>query len=244
MAGIRSFLIFKLSTVAGALFLTIFAVAAFADDVETCRKESGGVALAACTRAIKSGRYTGNDLAKLYNNRGIEHRDKDRAITDYTEAIRLDPKDATFYINRGAAYESKRQYDRAIADYNKAILLDPQNALAFNNRGSAYVGKGQYDRAIADYNKAIQLDPKDANAFYNRGTVYNSKRQYDRAIADLNEALRHDATLTKAYINLGAAHWNAGRKGEAIANYRKALLLEPSEKTATEGLRRLGAKAF
>ena len=93
----------------------------------------------------------------------------DKAIADYTEAIRLDPKFAEAYYNRGVAYENKGEYDKAIADYTEAIRLDPKYAEAYNSRGFAYGNKGEHDKAIADYTEAIRLDPKYANAYYNRG---------------------------------------------------------------------------
>src|SRR5262249_42070343 len=64
-----------------------------ADDRDTCAKESGETAIAACTRAIQSKKFKGRDLAAVYNSRGSAYgSDLDRAIADYTEAIRLDPK--------------------------------------------------------------------------------------------------------------------------------------------------------
>jgi hypothetical protein len=39
-----------------------------------------------------------------------------------------DPKDATAYYDRGAAWHAKGEYDRAIADYNEAVRLDPKYA--------------------------------------------------------------------------------------------------------------------
>ena len=110
--------------------------------------------------------------------------DNDSAIADYSEAIRLDPKDTDAYKNRGDAYQNKGDYDRAIADYSEAIRLDPKYAGAYNNRGDAYRDKGDNDRAIADYNEAIRIDPKYANAYNSRGAAYRAKGDNDRAIAD------------------------------------------------------------
>jgi tetratricopeptide (TPR) repeat protein len=93
----------------------------------------------------------------------------DRNITDYNEAIRLDPNKAVAFGNRCAAYFNKGDADRAIADCNEAIRLDPKRALGFIRRGAAYARKGDAERAITDYNEAIRLDPKSAVAFCNRG---------------------------------------------------------------------------
>jgi tetratricopeptide (TPR) repeat protein len=52
--------------------------------------------------------------------------DHDQAIAEYPRAIKLNPKHAAAYNNRGVAYAAKGDYDRAIADYNEAIDIDPQ----------------------------------------------------------------------------------------------------------------------
>jgi tetratricopeptide (TPR) repeat protein len=116
--------------------------------------------------------------------------DLDHAITDYSAAIRLNPKFTTALINHGVAYASKGHFDSAIADYSEAIRLDPRSAIAHNNRGSAYQAKGDFDRAIIDLTEAIRLDPKYARAYFNRDRAYRAKGDLDRAIADSTEAIR------------------------------------------------------
>ncbi len=49
--------------------------------------------------------------------------DFDKAIADFSEAIRLDPKDADAYFNRGRAYEKKGETERARADFDQAKIL-------------------------------------------------------------------------------------------------------------------------
>jgi tetratricopeptide (TPR) repeat protein len=104
-------------------------------------------------------------LADCFYNRGLTWQRKehfDRAIADYREAIRLNPKDARVYNSRGIAWMDRGDLDRAIGDYNDAIRIDRKMDLALRNRGNAWRSKGDLDRAIADYNEAIRLDPKDA----------------------------------------------------------------------------------
>jgi tetratricopeptide (TPR) repeat protein len=77
-----------------------------ADDRTTCERASGDTALAACDRAIASGRYSGIELAKLHTNRGVERKrkgDLDGAIADYDAAIKLNPNDLFAFNNRGNA---------------------------------------------------------------------------------------------------------------------------------------------
>jgi len=104
----------------GALLLfagPVSASRAFADDADICARAAGDEAIVACTRAISSGRLHDRDLAVEYYNRGINYSkkgDTDRAIADYTEAVRLDPKYADAYGNRGNAYLARLIHDGEI----------------------------------------------------------------------------------------------------------------------------------
>jgi len=163
-----------------------------ANDQDTCFKESGDIAIAACTRAITAGNLSGHTLAVTYDNRGEEYKDKrdyDRAMADFNEAIRHDPKWEVPVIARGFVYFQKGDLDRALADFAQAIRLNPKNTLAYNNRGHVYLKKGDYDRAIEDLNVAIRLDRSHAQAYANRGLAYEGKGDKDRAKADFLAAL-------------------------------------------------------
>jgi tetratricopeptide (TPR) repeat protein len=154
-------------------------------------------------QAEAEARARSSALVKSYTDFGNDDDDYDRAIAALDEAIRLDPKNALAFYNRGRAYANKRDVDRAIGDYNEAIRLDPKYVLAFHSRGLAYMAKGDNDRAIADFNEIIRLDPKDAWAFHNRGQAYESKGDNDRAIADYNEAIRLDPNEPSAFCSRG-----------------------------------------
>ena len=58
----------------------------------------------------------------------------EKAIADYNEAIRLDPKMAAAYTQRGYAWEAKKDYEKAIADYTEAIRLNPNDTHAIIHR--------------------------------------------------------------------------------------------------------------
>lgn len=170
----------------------------------------------------------------------------DQAIADYSEAIRVDPKFATAYNNRGWALNEKKEHDQALVDLDEAIRLDPKLAYAYNNRGNVRRGKKDPDRAIADYTEAIRLDPKYVYAFNNRGNAYRDKRELDRAIVDYTEAIRLDARFARAYMNRGETYASKGQTAQAIADFRKVLELPASlpadrqwRETARERIARL-----
>jgi lipoprotein NlpI len=109
-----------------------------------------------------------------------------------SEAIRLDPKLASAYNDRGNAYGARGNIGRAIADFDEAIRLEPKFVSAYIDRGNAYRARGDNDHAIADFSEAIRLDPKSADAYYNRGLAYLYSGDLAKALADVSEASELD----------------------------------------------------
>jgi len=177
--------------------------------------------------------------AAAFNKRGLAYNEKqeyDKAIDDFSEAIRLNPKDAIAFGNRGNAYDSKQEFDKAIADYSEAIRIDPKRALAFALRGMVYTEKKDYDKAIADFSEAIRLDPKNAAAFRNRGVAYYRKKDYDKAIADYSEAIRLDPKNAAAFVIRGVAYRKRQEYDKAIQDYSEAVRLDPRNANASRNL--------
>jgi lipoprotein NlpI len=175
--------------------------------------------------------YRANEAVAFYN-RGNAYAAKaqyDRAIEDFDQAIRLDPKYALALYDRGIAYGAKGQYDRAIEDFDQAIALDPKYAVVFDGRGVAYAKKAQYDRAIEDFDQAIALDPKYALAFYSRGVAYAAKAQYDRAIEDFDQAIRLAPKYALAIYSRGIAYFNKGQFAVAARDFEQSLSINAAQ---------------
>jgi tetratricopeptide (TPR) repeat protein len=183
---------------ASALFVLVATLAApaRADDAGTCKKVAGDDSLAACTRLISSQALRGGDLAQAYASRGAIYirfkGDWDRAIADYDEALRLDPKNAGAHAGRAAAYLRKGNVDRALPDLNEGLRLDPKNSGVHNVFGYYYNKKGDYERALTEVNEALRLYPQYLYAFNTRGEVYENKGELNRALADFRTALGFD----------------------------------------------------
>jgi Flp pilus assembly protein TadD len=54
----------------------------------------------------------------------LEKEDYNGAVAAFTNAIRLSPKSAEVYCQRGVAYGSKGEPDKAIADFDEAIHFE------------------------------------------------------------------------------------------------------------------------
>ena len=95
----------------------------------------------------------------------------DKAIEDFSAAIRLDRTKPQVFASRALAFACKKEYDHAIADYDEEIRIDPKNVSAHADRGRVWLVKRNLERAVADFDAAVKIDPKNAHALFCR-TVY------------------------------------------------------------------------
>jgi len=173
--------------------------------------------------------------ADAYIDRGDSYRKKDlhdKAISDYSKAIEINPKSATAYSMRGISYRKKDLYDQAISDYTKAIEINPKLSYVYRNRGLSYSKKGLYDKAIADFTKAIEINPKNSLAYRSRGFEYHNKGLYDKAISDYTKAIEINPKSATAYNNRAVAYDHKRLYDKAISDYTKAIDLNPKYATA------------
>jgi tetratricopeptide (TPR) repeat protein len=107
----------------------------------------------------------GPDDHSLYSERGklyVTLKENDKALKDFSEAIRLSEKPLfSYHNNRAVVYSKLGLLGEAIADYTAAIKLNPQSAATHRNRGIAYTKLQHFDKAIQDLERARELEGMD-----------------------------------------------------------------------------------
>jgi hypothetical protein len=104
------------------------------------------------------------DDCRAYANRAAAWRQQgryDRAITDYTAAVRYDKNgfSSQHLIDRAITYRLAKQYREAIADYDTVLQHQPSLAEAYYGRARAHMRLGAIEKQLADLNKASFCDP-------------------------------------------------------------------------------------
>lgn len=99
--------------------------------------------------------------ADAYRRRGAIYSDSgehDKAIADFSEAIKLTPTNTLLYLCRGTEFLFfKKDYKAAIADATKGLRIDPKDTVLYRLRAMSYQAFGQQDLADADWEKVRQL---------------------------------------------------------------------------------------
>ncbi|HUN55843.1 MAG TPA: tetratricopeptide repeat protein [Smithella sp.] len=104
--------------------------------------------------------------AFAWNKIGIDASDTgklgeyQKAIEDYTEAIRLKLKYYEAIYNRALAYGNLNQKELAIEDFNRVLSIKPDHADAYCYRGIAYFIMGKKLLAYNDAKIAAALESR------------------------------------------------------------------------------------
>ena len=98
-------------------------------------------------------------------------------ISNYDNAIELNPGDRDAYYRRGIVHHVLGRHELAVADFDRAVEIDPGNADGYYRRSLVWADKGAIDDAIADLRQAVSV-ANDAD--------------YAAEIEGLIEELQHD----------------------------------------------------
>jgi tetratricopeptide (TPR) repeat protein len=91
---------------------------------EAANRRDGYEAIRLYTKAITSGDLSAEKQAIVFNDRGSSWMNKkgyENAIADYNEAIRLNPRFAMAFFNRGIAHFHERQFTLAAVDLKESL---------------------------------------------------------------------------------------------------------------------------
>jgi tetratricopeptide (TPR) repeat protein len=176
--------------------------------------------------------------ANGYANRGQDwkmKREYDKAIADYTEAIRLDPHSDYFYLLRSMAWDAKGEYAKAMADCNEAVRLDPRNSSNYVCRGQVWIELKKIDNALNDFDQASRLDPKYATPYICRGMAWHAKGDFAKAIEAYNQAMQIDPKDMSAYYYRGLSRVAKREYDQALDDFDRALRLDAKDEQAWNG---------
>lgn len=157
-----------------------------------------------------------NDQSYPYLVEGVRLMDAgsySEAVSQFDQAILLDPADPYAHYNKGYALMMQEDYWNALSSFNAALQISPDMGDALVNKAACLISLAEtgqvedkdatYGKAIEACNGAIQLDNSNKRAWYNRGMAYwglgaSNPDALDQAWMDLNYAYQIDPSYTVA----------------------------------------------
>lgn len=197
---------------------------------ERCVSGDSASAITFCSQILEYNvQLTSTQLIVLYSARGNAYNsigDVKRAIDDYNEVLKFDPKNSDAFTNRGAALMKAGDLRRAIDDFDQAISLNPNLADAYYNRGVAYRGLNNCAEATLDFDKVVQLNPKFVNSYYALGMCAQELGDLDSALSKYSEAVRLNPQFADALYNRGAVYTAQGQLSKAISDFNSVIEID------------------
>ena len=168
----------------------------------------------------------------------LQKQDYDKALADFEEAIRLDPKNSDPRRHRRGVWEKKGDWDKIIANHDAAIQAEPKNVQLILDRASAWGRKPDFAKSFADFELAIQLDPKHVDAWngkaWLRATCPDAKhRNGQQAVEYATKACELTAWKDANQLDtLAAAYAETGDFAKAVEWQEKGMSLAPADQKA------------
>lgn len=147
----------------------------------------------------------GKDSVAFYE-RGQFHaqrNDYTSALTDFDQAIRLNPRSPEALNNRCWVRAVTNDLTRALADCNEALRLRPKFVDALDSRGFINLKSGSLQAAVEDYDAALAMAPNHSSALYGRGIARSRLGQRRQATDDLTGALALNPMIDKDFAQYG-----------------------------------------
>ncbi len=153
----------------------------------------------------------------------------DDAISEYNEALHLDPKNAMAYQLLGIAAGWKGNVQEAQDYFLRANELDPNKADTHMNLGSTYTVQHNWDKALEHFRASVDLAPREPLYHYQLGTLYEALGRDQLAEDSFKKALHYFANYEDAMLSLGALYEKLNRPQEALKYYKKAVKTKPGD---------------
>jgi tetratricopeptide (TPR) repeat protein len=117
-----------------------------------------------------------------------------QAISEYKEAIHINPNLTFIYLRIGANYRKLKQYKAALEYFDKAAVINEQlgvrDSIPYFSIATTYTQMGEFFSAGLNARKGLNYDPDNADAYGRLGIVFHRSRNYEGAIPAFKCAIR------------------------------------------------------
>eukprot|EP01057_Protomagalhaensia_wolfi_P001060 Protomagalhaensia_wolfi_Nauph_80__1059@NODE_1616_length_1441_cov_189_405849_g1251_i0_p1_GENE_NODE_1616_length_1441_cov_189_405849_g1251_i0NODE_1616_length_1441_cov_189_405849_g1251_i0_p1_ORF_typecomplete_len344_score43_89TPR_2/PF07719_17/0_041TPR_2/PF07719_17/0_00026TPR_2/PF07719_17/0_02TPR_2/PF07719_17/6_6e06TPR_2/PF07719_17/17TPR_2/PF07719_17/0_00082TPR_16/PF13432_6/0_00032TPR_16/PF13432_6/2_1e05TPR_16/PF13432_6/1e09TPR_16/PF13432_6/2_7e05TPR_1/PF00515_28/0_056TPR_1/PF00515_28/0_0021TPR_1/PF00 len=152
-----------------------------------------------------------------------------KAITQYSEAIKQDPSNTLAWKKRSCCYYNLENYQRSKKDAERAIGLDLDDAEGWYYTGLCDRKLGEHVEAIDALSHAIVLDPTTCSYWVERGSTYRLMNQPYAAMKDLQKAFQLKSNCDRAFAQRGLVHLALGDFDQAEKDLTYAIRLNCRE---------------
>jgi len=158
---------------------------------------------------------------------------RDAALNQYQEALRLDSGLVQVHNNLGNLFSQMGRTQDAVEQYREALRLKPEAPLVHANLGALLLKLGRTTEAMVQLNEAARLAPQDPRFQYLLGKAFLRQGKSPQAIEHFLTALQLDPNDLNSLIYV--ARVLAADEDEHVRNGLKAVELAERANTLSGG---------
>jgi len=164
----------------------------------------------------------------------------DVAMTYFNKAVDLAPLQGEIYLSVGRVLTNDGRYLKAEHWYSQATILDPGEKKWWELRLKNAQMVGDLQLSVDVLNQMVRIFPDWASAYYALAQDYQSIDHQQDAVEAIEQALfLMSPENTNYYIRAGQIYEWVGENEKAVNAYENALMIDPDNKTAQQGLQRV-----
>jgi lipoprotein NlpI len=153
----------------------------------------------------------GHYVRGRFHEAGAAHA---KAISDYTEVLKLTPEASGVLLRRGDAHARLGQWDKALADYDQFIARVPpiRAGEAHARRAEVSARLRNWDKTIADLTVLIEATPsaESAGLYQRRGEAHFKAGHIAESIRDFDRYLGFNPDSEPHHWQRGISYYYAG----------------------------------
>jgi cytochrome c-type biogenesis protein CcmH/NrfG len=169
-----------------------------------------------------------NDWAERMQPRmKVVAREQERAARVCNESLRLNPSDATVWVELGSLYAKLREPEKMKVAFDQALRLRPDDVSILTSIGESYDDSGNHGQAAKIFRDAVRLQPANADLWVGLANVLE-RTDRKEAIKALQRAEELKPRSDGTWVLIGMHYQSLKRYVNAEAAFLEAVRLEPN----------------
>jgi tetratricopeptide (TPR) repeat protein len=145
-----------------------------------------------------------------------------KALEDFTNAIKYDPYNLPAYSSRADLYAQIGDYLKALSDYRFYLTIDSSNIDMYIRKSEMHILLKRPDDAITDLDDALQVNPQAAAIFLKKGLLLYDRNETGKALDNFTSAIRIDSTIALAWFYRGRCNILLNKASAAAGDFEQA----------------------
>jgi len=171
------------------------------------------------------------DLPLIAGNVYVHNGDREAALKSFSQALDLDPKMATGYVNRGFVLNDLKHADKGLKDFQTALRLDPGYGEAHLGLAYAYLQLHRPKPALTQLEAAQKILGNSHAWHLARAEAYRQESDFPHAAGEYRTALDEDPKDLTTELAYADVLYRMHQYAEATTALKAALAISPSDPT-------------